>query len=201
VVIEWAKAANAVYNFISLMMTDEISAGKSSIKNVFFERIHRYKIKRYCRDFFRRNYGTVISNPVFYQWIQNDGTIDRLFKHTGTTHADVTDAEYIDAEINRIKKDIEHPLDGRDITAIRDFLGGLITKHREYREKSLSSDSKQIIQNNDRNTKELSNAITGIKDVQDNILELVANSKGSLSVDQEYDIHQKLNNSLAFETI
>lgn len=194
-VIEWAKAANAVYNFISLMMTDEISAGKSSIKNVFFERIHRYKIKRYCRDFFRRNYGTVISNPVFYQWIQNDGTIERLFKHTGTTHADVTDAEYIDAEINRIKKDIEHPLDGRDITAIRDFLGGLITKHREYREKSLSSDSKQIIQNNDRNTKELSNAITGIKDVQDNILELVANSKGNLSVDQEYDIHQKLNNS------
>ena len=103
-VIEWAKAANAVYNFISLMMTDEISAGKSSIKNAFLERVHRYKIKRYCRNFFRRNYGTVISNPVFYQWIQNDGTIDRLFKHTGTTHADITDAEYIDAEINRIKK-------------------------------------------------------------------------------------------------
>ena len=50
-VIEWAKAANAVYNFISLMMTDEISAGKSSIKNAFLERVHRYKIETMVRLF------------------------------------------------------------------------------------------------------------------------------------------------------
>lgn len=194
-VIEWEKAASAAYDVISLLLNDEITAGKNGVISWVKEKIYRRKIQKYCRAFFKNHNGTVLTNPVFLQFLQNYKTIERLFNYTGNTHADLTDEEYLDSELETIKGNIEYPVTGSDLTAIRSFLSGLLIKHREYREKCLSGDSRQIIQNDDRNTKKIIDCFESIGEEKKSELFEAITSKGTLTVNQEDNIFQVLDNS------
>lgn len=194
-VIEWGKAAGIAYNIISLFLNDEISSGKNKIKNKVIERFHRRKIKRFCYSYFIKHNGTVITNPVFAEFIKNDQTIERLFIYTGKAHVDQTDSEYLNSEMIRIEKELEYPITVLDKKAIRGFLNGLLLQHRQYREKCLTDDSKQIIQNNDRNTKEIINSFESINEDTKNELLAAISAKGSLQISQENAIFKILNDS------
>ena len=194
-VIEWGKAAGIAYNIISLFLNDEISSGKNKLKNKVIERFHRRKIKRFCYSYFIKHNGTVITNPVFAEFIKNDQTIERLFIYTGKAHVDQTDSEYLNSEMIRIEKELEYPITVLDKKAIRGFLNGLLLQHRQYREKCLTDDSKQIIQNNDRNTKEIINSFESINEDTKNELLAAISAKGSLQISQENAIFKILNDS------
>lgn len=191
--IEWAKAANAAYNIISLLLNDEITTGKRSVIKHIRDRIHSRKVKKYCRIYFRMHNGTVLTNPVFNEWLKNDRTINRLFAHTEEIHPKLTDEEYVVSELDRIKKYMEYPINGSDLAAIRGFLEGLLIEHRKYREKWLSEDTKQIIQNEDRNTKYIINNIGSLPEQIGQEFLSVIESKGSLSSIQENTMFKVLN--------
>ncbi len=193
--VEGVKAASTVYSIISPILDDEITSGKNKIKNIFLEKIHRRIIKKFCYSFFKEHNGTVLTNPVFSEFLQNDQTIERLFKYTGQVHVKQTDKEYLDSEMIRIEKDLEYPIDGADIKAIRAFLDGLLMKHRQYRESCLTADSKQIIQNDDRNTSAIIKSVESINEDTKKELMAAINAKGSLLVSQENDILKILNKS------
>lgn len=95
----------------------------------------------------------------------------------------------------RIEKELEYPITVLDKKAIRGFLNGLLLQHRQYREKCLTDDSKQIIQNNDRNTKEIINSFESINEDTKNELLAAISAKGSLQISQENAIFKILNDS------
>lgn len=194
-VIKWGKAAGIAYNIISLFLNDEISSGKNKIKNKVLERFNRRKIKRFCYSYYKEHNGTVIINPVFAEFIKNDQTIKRLFIYTGQAHVEQTDSEYLDSEMIRIEKELEYPITVVDKKAIRGLLNGLLLQHRQYREKCLTDDSKQIIQNNDRNTKEIIKSFESISEDSKNELLTAISAKGSLQISQENEIFKVLNDS------
>ena len=191
----WVKAASITYNIVSLFLNDEITSGKNKIKNVVSEKIHRFRIKRFCYSFFKEHNGTVLTNPVFTEFIKNDQIIEKLFKYTGQTHVKQTDKEFLDSEMVRIENDLEYPINGVDKKAIQEFLNGLLTKHRQYRERCLTVDTKQIIQNHDRNTRDIINSFESINEDNKNELLAAINVKGTLLINQENEIFKVLNKS------
>lgn len=193
--IEWVKAASTAYNIISLFFNDEITSGKNKIKNVFLEKIHRCSIIKFCYSYFKNHNGTVLTNPVFAEFIKNDQTIERLFIYTGQSHVKQTDNEFLDSEMIRIENDLEYPINGADKKAIRGFLNGLLIQHKQYRENSLSADAKQILQNNDRNTNEIIKSYESINEDTKNELLAAINTMGTLLISQENEIFKVLNNS------
>lgn len=194
-VIEWGKAARIAYNIVSLFLNEEITSGKNKIKNRFLERIHRRRIKKFCYSYFKNHNGTVLTNLVFAEFIKNDKTIEQIFIYTGQTHIKQTDNEFLDSEMIRIENSLEYPIDAVDRNAIRGLLNGLLIQHRQYREKCLSADAKQIIQNIDRNTKEILKNFESINEDTKNELLAAINTKGALLISQENEIFKVLNNS------
>lgn len=194
-VIEWGKAASIAYNIISLFLNEEITSGKNKIKNKFLERTHRRRIKKFCYSYFKNHNGTVLTNPVFAEFIKNDKTIERLFIYTGQMHVQQTDNEFLDSEMIRIENNLEYPINGADKNAIRGLLNGLLIQHRQYRENCLTADTKQIIQNNDRNTKEIIKSFESINEETKNELLAAINAKGTLLIRQENEIFKVLNDS------
>lgn len=194
--IEWVKAASTAYNIISPFLNDEITSGKNKIRNVFLEKRHRRRIKRFCYSYFKNHNGTVITNPIFAEFIKNDQTIERLFLYTGRVHVNQTDNEYLDSEMLRIENDLEYPINGMDKNAIRGLLSGLLLQHRQYREKCLTADTRQIIQNNDRNKNEIIRSYESInEDTKNELLAAINANKGTLMISQENEIFKVLNDS------
>lgn len=194
-ITEWGETASIVYNIVSLFLNDEITFGKDKVRNWILRRIHGKKIKKFCNSYFRKHNGTVITNPVFTKYIENDETIKRLFKYTGQSHVKQTDDEFIDSEMTRIEKGLEYPINVADKEAIRGLLNGLLIRHRLYREKCLTADSKQIIQNDDRNTNKIINSYKSINEHSKNELLAAINAKGTLPINQENEIFKLLNDS------
>lgn len=193
--IEFVKVANIVYNIISLFLNDEITSGKNKIKDVVSEKFHRHKIKKFCYSYYKNHKGTVLTNPVFIEFIKNDQTIERFLIRTNQIHVQQTDDEFLDSEMIRIEKDLEYPINGTDKKAIRGLLNGLMIQHRQYREKSLTADSRQIIQNSDRNAKEIIKNFESINEDVKNVLLTTINAKGTLLISQENEILKVLSNS------
>ncbi len=188
----WKEAASAIYDIVSLLLNDEVSAAKRGLFSKISEAVHRKKIRKYCYDFTRNHNGTVLTNPIFSQWLQNDETINRLFQYTGSTHISQTDTEYIEAETFRIKQNIEYPVNAEDLSAIKGFLCGLLIEHRKYREKYLSNDSRQIIQTVDKSALNLRESIDSSNEEIKEMLSLIS-GKNDLSPNEEYNVFQSLN--------
>ncbi|MCR5606088.1 MAG: hypothetical protein K6F69_04640, partial [Treponema sp.] len=187
--MDWIKAAGIVKHLLTLCLDEgALFAGKTLFQKQREKRF-RKKIEKWCKEYFARYDGTILTSGSFIGVLENHNIILRIFNYTGETHAHLSDDKYIEKEINFIENCIGEQVQPLDRSILKDFLVKILGFFREYREKILTEDSKQIIQASDRNAEKMGDKVD---DAKNDIISKLKNEQGRISTKDALDIFASL---------
>ena len=153
--MDWIKAAGIVKHLLTLCLDEgALLAGKTLLQKQRGKSF-RKKIYKWCEEYFAQYDGTILTSGSFIGVLENHSIVSSIFNYTGETHAHFSDDKYIDEEINLIENCLGEQIRPLDRSILKDFLKKMLGFFRQYREKFLTEDSKQIIQANDRNAEKI----------------------------------------------
>lgn len=187
----WIKAAGIVKHLLTLCFDEGVLFAGKTLFQKQREKRFRKKIEKWCEECFARYDGTILTSGSFIGVLENYNIISSVFNYTGETHAHLSDDKYIEKEINFIENCVGEQIQPLDRSILKDFLKKMLGFFRQYREKFLTENSKQIIQANNRNAEKI---VDKIDDARNDILYKLENVQGPISTKDALDVFASLRN-------
>ena len=126
----------AISDIVIGLITESVSDGKMTIKeNIKFWSFKK-KIKKWLREFIKKNDGTILTSGKFEDFLKYYKPIEKIYEHLLQSNGDITTKEeLINGLVGQLKvffNDDEREINVIDESVVRDLLVKIYTEYEEY---------------------------------------------------------------------
>ena len=132
----------AISDIVIGLITESVSDGKMTIKeNIKFWSFKK-KIKKWLREFIKKNDGTILTSGKFEDFLKYYKPIEKIYEHLLQSNGDITTKEeLINGLVGQLKvffNDDEREINVIDESVVRELLVKIYTEYEEYLTSGLS---------------------------------------------------------------
>lgn len=132
----------AISDIVIGLITESVSDGKMTIKeNIKFWSFKK-KIKKWLREFIKKNDGTILTSGKFEDFLKYYKPIEKIYEHLLQSNGDITTKEeLINGLVGQLKvffNDDEREINVLDESVVRELLVKIYTEYEEYLTSGLS---------------------------------------------------------------
>lgn len=132
----------AISDIVIGLITESVSDGKMTIKeNIKFWSFKK-KIKKWLREFIKKNDGTILTSGKFEDFLKYYKLIEKIYEHLLQSNGDITTKEeLINGLVGQLKvffNDDEREINVIDESVVRELLVKIYTEYEEYLTSGLS---------------------------------------------------------------
>ena len=126
----------AISDIVIGLITESVSDGKMTIKeNIKFWSFKK-KIKKWLREFIKKNDGTILTSGKFEDFLKYYKPIEKIYEHLLQSNGDITTKEeLINGLVGQLKvffNDDEREINVIDESVVRELLVKIYTEYEEY---------------------------------------------------------------------
>ena len=126
----------AISDIVIGLITESVSDGKMTIKeNIKFWSFKK-KIKKWLREFIKKNDGTILTSGKFEDFLKYYKPIEKIYEHLLQSNGDITTKEeLINGLVGQLKvffNDDEREINVLDESVVRELLVKIYTEYEEY---------------------------------------------------------------------
>ena len=126
----------AISDIVIGLITESVSDGKMTIKeNIKFWSFKK-KIKKWLREFIKKNDGTILTSGKFEDFLKYYKPIEKIYEHLLQSNGDITTKEeLINGLVGQLKvffNDDEGGISVLDESVVRELLVKIYTEYEEY---------------------------------------------------------------------
>ena len=208
----------AISDIVIGLITESVSDGKMTIKeNIKFWSFKK-KIKKWLREFIKKNDGTILTSGKFEDFLKYYKPIEKIYEHLLQSNGDITTKEeLINGLVGQLKvffNDDEREINVIDESVVRELLVKIYTEYEEYLTSGLSvseqylkasilknqkSESKRQLEYSNNNIREIIEHTSQIKNPEEvmKVYDILSQEIRKGNIEQVHDLLPFLRNKNA----
>ena len=208
----------AISDIVIGLITESVSDGKMTIKeNIKFWSFKK-KIKKWLREFIKKNDGTILTSGKFEDFLKYYKPIEKIYEHLLQSNGDITTKEeLINGLVGQLKvffNDDEGGISVLDESVVRELLVKIYTEYEEYLTSGLSvseqylkasilknqkSESKRQLEYSNNNIREIIEHTSQIKNPEEvmKVYDILSQEIRKGNIEQVHDLLPFLRNKNA----
>ena len=208
----------AISDIVIGLITESVSDGKMTIKeNIKFWSFKK-KIKKWLREFIKKNDGTILTSGKFEDFLKYYKPIEKIYEHLLQSNGDITTKEeLINGLVGQLKvffNDDEGGISVLDESVVRELLVKIYTEYEEYLTSGLSvseqylkasilknqkSESKRQLEYSNNNIREIIEHTSQIKNPEEvmKVYDILSQEIRKGNIEQVHDLLPFLGNKNA----
>ena len=208
----------AISDIVIGLITESVSDGKMTIKeNIKFWSFKK-KIKKWLREFIKKNDGTILTSGKFEDFLKYYKPIEKIYEHLLQSNGDITTKEeLINGLVGQLKvffNDDEREINVIGESVVRELLVKIYTEYEEYLTSGLSvseqylkasilknqkSESKRQLEYNNNNIREIIEHTSQIKNPEEvmKVYDILSQEIRKGNIEQVHDLLPFLRNKNA----
>lgn len=208
----------AISDIVIGLITESVSDGKMTIKENIKSWSFKKKIKKWLREFIKKNDGTILTSGKFEDFLKYYKPIEKIYEHLLQSNGDITTKEeLINGLVGQLKvffNDDEGGISVLDESVVRELLVKIYTEYEEYLTSGLSvseqylkasilknqkSESKRQLEYSNNNIREIIEHTSQIKNPEEvmKVYDILSQEIRKGNIEQVHDLLPFLRNKNA----
>ena len=208
----------AISDIVIGLITESVSDGKMTIKENIKSWSFKKKIKKWLREFIKKNDGTILTSGKFEDFLKYYKPIEKIYEHLLQSNGDITTKEeLINGLVGQLKvffNDDEREINVIDESVVRELLVKIYTEYEEYLTSGLSvseqylkasilknqkSESKRQLEYSNNNIREIIEHTSQIKNPEEvmKVYDILSQEIRKGNIEQVHDLLPFLRNKNA----